>query len=116
MVKNFALNNIVSDYLQAVNETGIGAKRAVLFGSWVRGEARDDSDIDLVVIAPEFDDRQRRRDWVDRLWELTAVIPEAWRIEPIACGERQWLEDKASPIIAIARREGQVIEFNPAAH
>jgi hypothetical protein len=32
------------------------------------------------------------------------------RIEPIACGERQWVEDDASAIIEIARREGQRID------
>jgi len=28
------------------------------------------------------------------------------RIEPIPCGERQWIEDDVTPIIEIARREG----------
>jgi predicted nucleotidyltransferase len=105
---------IVRDYLQAVNEAGLRVSRAVLFGSWARGEAHPDSDIDLVVIAPEFDG-QRDRSLVDRLWELTASIPGAWRIEPIACGEHQWLEDNTSPIIEIARREGQVIILTPEA-
>jgi hypothetical protein len=31
------------------------------------------------------------------------------RIEPIAVGERQWLEDDANPLIEIARREGQIV-------
>jgi predicted nucleotidyltransferase len=85
-----------------------------LFGSWARGEARPDSDIDLVVIAPEFDGQRERR-LVNRLWELRAAIREAWRIEPIPCGERQWIEDDTSPIIEIARREGEVITLAPGA-
>ncbi len=104
---------VIRDYLQAVNEAGIRANRVVLYGSWARNEGRPDSDIDLVVIAPEFD-RQRDRELTDRLWELRAFIPEAWRIEPIACGERQWLEDDSSAIIEIARREGQVITLETA--
>jgi len=39
------------------------------------------------------------------------AIPDAWQIEPIACGEQQWLEDDASAMIEIARREGQMIEL-----
>jgi hypothetical protein len=31
------------------------------------------------------------------------------RIEPIPCGERQWQEDGATPIVEIARREGQQV-------
>jgi predicted nucleotidyltransferase len=106
--------NLVRDYLRAINQAGIRASRAILFGSWARGEARSDSDIDVVIIAPEFDGHRDRK-LVNRLWELTASIPGAWRIEPIACGERQWQEDGTSPIIEIARREGEVIAFTPEA-
>ena len=104
--------DVVRNYLQAVNQSGIRASRAVLFGSWARGEARPDSDIDLVIIAPEFDGR-RDRQLINRLWELQASID--WRIEPIVCGERQWLEDDTSPIIEMARREGEVIISDPKA-
>ncbi len=104
--------DIVRNYLRAVNHSGIHASRAVLFGSWARGEARPDSDIDLVIIAPEFDGRRDRK-LVNRLWELQASTD--WRIEPIVCGERQWLEDDTSPIIEMARREGEVITPAPKA-
>ncbi len=98
----------IYNYLQAVNQAGIQASRAVLFGSWATGQAHPDSDIDLLIIAPEFDGPPDRK-LSNRLWELRALTD--WRIEPIACGERQWLEDDASPIIEIARREGQVIAY-----
>lgn len=106
--------NIIRTYLRSVNQAGIQASRAVLFGSWARGEAHPDSDIDLLVIAPEFDDNRERR-LVDRLWELRAATRGAWRIEPIPCGERQWLEDDASPVIEIARREGEMVALVPEA-
>jgi len=102
--------DVVRSYLRTVNQSGIRASRAVLFGSWARGEAQPDSDIDLVIIAPEFDG-WRDRQLVNRLWELQASID--WRIEPIVCGERQWLEDDTSPIIEMARREGEVIIADP---
>ena len=105
---------IVAKYLQVVNAAGIRVKQAVLFGSWARGDATSDSDIDLIVIAPEFDG-SLERELVRRLWQLRVVIPEAWRIEPIACGERQWLEDDASAIIEIARQEGELITYEPEA-
>jgi len=111
MVKEKILD-IIRNYLQAVNQAGIETRRAVLYGSWARDEAREGSDIDLVVIAPEFDG-EWERELLDRLWELTALVPEAWRIEPIACGEREWLEDDSRAILEIARREGQVINLEP---
>jgi len=93
-------------YLAVLPAEGIHAGRAVLFGSYARGEARQESDIDLVVIAPEFD-RNRDLATVKRLWRATA--DSDIRIEPIACGELEWEEDDSRPILEIARREGIVI-------
>lgn len=98
----------VQDYLAAVRRAGVQAERAVLFGSFARGETRPDSDIDLVVIAPEFDG-PRKREHMDLLWQLRATTDS--RIEPIAVGERQWEEDDSSAIIEMCRREGQQIFY-----
>jgi predicted nucleotidyltransferase len=88
-----------------LTEEGIHARRAVLFGSHARGTATEDSDIDLVVIAPEFD-VVRDFSLVKALWRVAAGA----RIEPIACGEVEWETDGRRPILEIARREGVVIQ------
>jgi predicted nucleotidyltransferase len=72
----------------------------------VRGTAAPDSDIDLVVVAPEFDP-PRNEDLVDLLWESRGEAD--WRIEPFACGERQWETDDGNPLLEIVRREGKTI-------
>jgi predicted nucleotidyltransferase len=103
---------MIQGYLAAVRRSGIRVSQAVLFGSYARGDARPDSDVDILVIAPEFDgpyDKSR----IDLLWALRAQTDS--RIEPIAVGERQWREDDASAIIEIARREGQEILLPVAA-
>ena len=97
---------IVRRYLAAVRAAGINARRAVLFGSHAREEAKEWSDIDVVVIAPELDNLKDRR-LIDRLWELRAITDS--RIEPIACGEREWETGTGRQIVEIARREGVVI-------
>ncbi|MCL5611445.1 MAG: nucleotidyltransferase domain-containing protein [Chloroflexi bacterium] len=33
--------------------------RIILFGSWARGEARPDSDVDLLVVLPEVEHKRR---------------------------------------------------------
>ena len=63
-------------------------------------------DIDLIVVSPRFDGKCQRED-TDLLWRTSARTDS--RIEPIPVGERQWLEDDASAIVEIARREGQRI-------
>lgn len=65
------------------------------------------SDIDLLVISPQFDSMQDRSA-INLLWRLTARIDS--RIEPIPCGSRQWLEDDSSAIIEVARREGEILQ------
>ncbi len=44
---------------------------------------------------------------INLLWRIAAQTDN--RIEPIPCGEQQWLEDDASVIIEIARREGETV-------
>jgi len=95
----------VRSYLAALPALGIHPRRAVLFGSYARGHGGEYSDIDLVVIAPEFDG-SRELSLVKKLWQATAADS---RIEPIPCGEREWETDQGRPILEIARREGVVI-------
>lgn len=40
--------------------------RIILFGSWARGEARWDSDVDMAVVLPDFAE--------PRLWEIRRAI------------------------------------------
>lgn len=110
------LNNnivkLVEVYLGLVNQAGIHASRAMVFGSFTRGEQREDSDIDILVIASEFDTPPSHAT-ITRLWRARRHVDP--RIEPIPCGERQWEEDDVNPIIEVARREGQVIPYLPEA-
>ena len=95
----------VKRYLSSLPAFGIHASRAVLFGSFARGQPGEYSDIDLIVIAPEFDG-SRELSLVKALWRATVGDS---RIEPIPCGEREWETDQGRPILEIARREGVII-------
>lgn len=99
--------NVVRRYLAALPGVGIHASKAVLFGSFAAGRADQDSDIDLIVIAPEFDGR-RDMEMIKDLWHATLAADN--RIEPIPCGEKEWESGDGRPILEIARREGVVIE------
>ena len=93
----------VRKYLSALPGYGIHASKVVLYGSYATGERHEWSDIDLIVIAPEFDESRDAR-LVEKLWLATEVADD--RIEPIACGEREWETDESRPIIEIARQKG----------
>jgi len=93
-------------YLSALPAVGIHARRAILFGSFACGQTDEYSDIDLIVIAPEFDG-PREMTLIEKLWQATASADN--RIEPIPCGEQEWETDQGRPILEIARREGIII-------
>ena len=100
-----AVIEAVKRYLAGLPALGIHARRAVLFGSYALGKADEYSDIDLVVIAPEFDG-SREISLVKALWRATVTDN---RIEPIPCGEQEWESNGSRPILEIARREGVVV-------
>jgi len=107
MVKR-SIIKAVRHYLSGLPAVGINARKAILFGSFARGEQHEWSDIDLIVVAPEFDKRYNLR-FAQRLWGARAGSDV--RIEPIPCGVREWEEDDSRPILEIARKEGIVISL-----
>lgn len=96
----------LSTFLAAVQERGISVTRLILFGSHARGEADEWSDIDVVVVSPDFDSPDSR-DLVNLLWDAT--VATRGHVEPIACGEKRWQEDDGSPVLEMARQEGIVL-------
>jgi len=106
-----AVIDLVRDYLELLNREGFHVYRAVLFGSQARGEPRADSDIDILITSPDFEQLTWTQE--EKLWALTARLDT--RLEPIACGESRWRNDDVSPLIEAARREGIVINIDPHA-
>ena len=104
-----AVTGLIRQYLRNLDAAGIHATSGVLFGSFARGDAHRWSDIDLVVLSPRFDGPFDLAG-VEALWVVAGRTDS--RIEPIPCGERQWLEDNESVIIEVARREGRGIALH----
>ncbi|TAL69776.1 MAG: nucleotidyltransferase domain-containing protein [Bacteroidetes bacterium] len=93
---------MVKEYLQELNKNGIKITRAILYGSYARSEQNENSDIDLLLISPLFDNGSNK--YAGKIWQLTKVSD--YKIEPIAVGEKRFLEDDATPLLEIARTEG----------
>jgi predicted nucleotidyltransferase len=103
-----AIKSAVRNYLRTLEGHGIVVTRGIVFGSQATGKAGPWSDIDVLVVSPRFDAAHRREDF--NLLRRIAARTDS-RIEPLPCGENQWLEDDVSSIIEVARREGEEISI-----
>ena len=52
--KRFKVKKIIGEYKETLRNLGIHVERVILYGSYARGTARKDSDIDVVVISKDF--------------------------------------------------------------
>jgi predicted nucleotidyltransferase len=91
--------DLISNYLDLLKSEGIRIEKAILFGSYAKGNATESSDIDLLLISPLFDiDRKK---YLYKVWSATKISD--YRIEPILMGKDKQDE---SLIADIAKSEG----------
>lgn len=96
------ITNIVRKYLDEIEAQGIKISKAFIYGSQAKGTASENSDIDLMLISPLFD--QDPDKYIPVLWLSTRKI--SYRIEPLAVGEKKYLSNNTSPLIEIVKHEG----------
>jgi len=88
----------------------VGPERIILFGSHTRGDARPDSDVDLLVIEQEpFGKLRSRRREAAQLWRALARFPVSKDIVVYSREEAAAWKDSPSHIVGQALREGRVL-------
>jgi len=85
-------------------------EQVILFGSRARGDAGEDSDVDLLVIEAEpFGAGRDRRVEAARLWRALAGIEVSADILVYSRDEANYWRDSLNHILARALREGKVL-------
>lgn len=88
----------------------IKPQQVILFGSYARGTAGPDSDIDLLIIVEQpFSASRSRRQTMARLWRLLAHIAAPKDLLLYSCDEVEQWRHTQNHIIARALREGKVL-------
>ena len=78
-------------------------KHVILFGSRAKGEAREDSDIDLILVSDQFKDVR----FADRIARFLIEIRPRREVEPLCYTPEEFEElRKRVSIVAVAAREG----------
>lgn len=108
--KKLQPRKIIKEYLKNMPSV-INVNGVFLFGSYARGEARRDSDLDVVVISPDF----KKMEFMKRLIllshaqgksEITRSVP----MDIIGYTPEEFKNiDKESIIMRRAKREGKMI-------
>ena len=85
-------------------------RKVILFGSYARGSARTDSDLDLLVVEDgPFNAQRSRRAEMTRLWKLLRNYAVAKDFLVYAPEEVAKWEQVPSHVICHAMREGKVL-------
>lgn len=98
------IRNIVLRFRRLLEEEGTPVEKLILFGSYARGEASKESDIDLCIISSKFG-----KDTIDELQFLlkkTRMIDT--RIEPIPVSPQEYRK-MDSPLIIEIKKFGREI-------
>ncbi len=75
------VETIIRKYISVLGDSGISIDRVFLYGSYVRGEATDSSDMDIMLVS----DSKKVVDSESKafIWGLTRKVDT--RIEPLIC-------------------------------
>lgn len=89
--------DIISNFKKTIESKGIKVNRLILFGSYAKGEHNEGSDIDLVVISEDFNNKT----YWERIDILSAAIYEVFEpIEAVAMTPEEW-----------ERRESRIFDY-----
>jgi len=101
MVKKSVIE-MIKKYLHLLKTEGLIIDKAFLYGSYVRNEENDTSDIDLLLVSSKINASDD--DQIGKIWALTRKVNS--KIEPYLVSSYKYQHDDISPIIQLVKQEG----------
>ena len=106
-------DDLLAQMVQAI-VAEVDPEQVILFGSRTRGNARNDSDVDLVVVEAEpFGKTRSRRLEAVRLWKSLSAFIVPKDILVYSRDEVDHWRDSVSHVLGRALREGKVLYERP---
>jgi len=96
--------NIISEFRKILESTGVKVEKIILFGSYANGTQHEWSDIDLVVVSPDFINVG--------LWDRIKMVGKAITvlfqpIQAVPMTPEEW--EKGDSMICRFAKEGEVV-------
>ena len=105
MVKK-SIIKIIKKFVNTLKKEGINIDKIILYGSYVKGKSRTESDLDIAVISRDFG-----KDRIEEGMFLFRIAGEVDpRIEPVPIPLESYEKDTWVPLIYEIRKKG--IELN----
>ena len=102
-------DNLIGQMVQAIVDE-VDPEQVILFGSRGRGDERQDSDVDLVVVEAEpFGPERSRHKEMVRLYHAVAGFPVAADVLVYSRDDVDYWRDSLNHVLARALREGKVL-------
>ncbi|MCE5340413.1 MAG: nucleotidyltransferase domain-containing protein [Planctomycetaceae bacterium] len=99
-----AVLKIISEFRSLLESKGIKSQKLILFGSFAKGNFHQESDIDLVVISKDFENKN----YWERIEILSEAIYEMFKpIEAVAMTPDEW--EQGDSMIVDYARGGEVV-------
>ena len=106
-------DNLIGQMVQAIVDE-VDPEQVILFGSRGRGDERQDSDVDLVVVEAEpFGPKRSRHREMVRLYHAVAGFPVAADVLVYSREDVAYWRDSLNHVLARALREGKVLYERP---
>lgn len=94
--------DILKKYIDLLNTEGIHVSQAFLFGSYSTNEAKEYSDIDVLIVSDKLDESDDQT--IGKAWMLTRRINS--KIEPHFINSKRFHNDQNSPLIDNIKEKG----------
>lgn len=98
---------IIQSYIELLKVSGMKIDRAFLFGSYASNNAKEDSDIDVLLVSDVFETDDDII--LSKPWLIASKLDH--RIEPLTVSNHRFESNDASPILEAVRQESIEIKI-----
>jgi predicted nucleotidyltransferase len=99
---------VIKEFVNALKREGITIDRVILYGSYIKGNVRPDSDIDVAVISKDFGKDRVEEGMV--LFRIAGKIDP--RLEPVPFSTKMYEKDTWIPLIYEIREKGEELSIS----
>ena len=102
-------DGLLGEMVQAIVDE-VDPEQVILFGSWARGDERENSDVDLIVVEAEpFGPERSRHKELVRLYHALARFRVSADVLVYSHEDIDYWRDSLNHVLARALREGKVL-------